>query len=72
MAATIDISKLSVEERLQLLGELWDSLSATMDAMPISDELAAELDRRMDEMDQDGSLGIPWDDVVREIRGRKR
>ncbi len=72
MATTIDISKLSVEERLKLMEELWDSLAPTIDAMPISAELAEELDRRAEEMDRDGSPGIPWEDALQQIRSRKR
>ena len=33
---TIDIANLSVEERLRLLEELWDSLSATPEAIPLT------------------------------------
>ena len=28
-----------------------------------------ELDRRLDELDREGPIGIPWDDALRRIRG---
>jgi putative addiction module component (TIGR02574 family) len=41
----IDINKLSPEERLDLIAELWDSLS-TDSAKPLTGPRANELDRR--------------------------
>ena len=41
---------LSTEERIKLIGELWDSLDPD-DAAPITEELAAELDRRVAKAD---------------------
>lgn len=65
---TIDIAKLSVAERLDLLEELWDSLSATPEAVPLTNAQRDELDRRLDELDREGPTGIPWEEVVRRIR----
>ena len=67
----IDINKLSPEERLDLIEELWDSLSTDPAKIPLTDAQANELDRRLAEMDQDDSLGIPWETVLARIRERK-
>ena len=67
---TIDIANLSAEERLRLLEELWDSLSATPEAVPLTNAQREELDRRLDELDRDGPVGIPWEEVLRRIRSR--
>lgn len=67
---TIDIAKLSPEYRLQLLEQLWDSLSATPEAVPMTNAQREELDRRLDELDRDGPVGIPWDEVLHRIRNR--
>ncbi|HEV7472567.1 MAG TPA: addiction module protein [Pyrinomonadaceae bacterium] len=64
----IDIKQLSREERLNLIEELWDSLAATQDQLSLSDAQRDELDRRLDEMDRDNTLGIPWDQVLKQIR----
>lgn len=66
----ININKLSPEERLDLIEELWDSLSADPSKIPLTDAQAKELDRRMAEMDQDDTLGIPWETVLAQIRER--
>ena len=66
--STIDIAKLSPEERLELLEELWDSLSPESIAM--TDAQTKELDRRLDELDREGPVGIPWNEVLDRIRNR--
>jgi len=68
----LDISKLSSDERLRLLEEIWDSLSTIPNAVPLTDAQRVELDHRLDELDQEGPEGIPWDEVLRRIRGRSQ
>lgn len=68
----MDLSNLSSTERLQLIEELWESLSATPEEIPLTDAQRVELDRRLDEMKQAGVSGIPWEDVLRRIRNRTR
>ena len=68
--ATIDITSLSLEERLRLLDELWESLSRTPEAIPLTEAQREELDRRLDGLDREGPVGIPWDEVLARIRGR--
>lgn len=70
--ATIDIASLSLEERLRLLDELWESLSRTPEAIPLTNAQREELDRRLDELEQDGPVGIPWEEVLRRLRRRAR
>lgn len=67
---TINIANLSAEERLRLLEELWDSLSAVPEAVPLTPAHRQELDRRLDELDRNGPSGIPWEEVLQRIRGR--
>jgi putative addiction module component (TIGR02574 family) len=71
MMSTIDLAKLSPEERLKLLEQLWDSLSETPEAIPMTDAQRAELDRRLDDLDRDGPVGIPWNEVLDRILNRK-
>ena len=68
--ATIDIATLSFEERLRLLDELWESLSRTPEVIPLTEAQRAELDRRLNELNREGPVGIPWDEVLGRIRGR--
>lgn len=67
----IDIATLSPEERLKLLEQLWDSLSSTPNAVPLTKPQQQELDRRLDELDREGPSGIPWEEVQRRISSRR-
>lgn len=66
--ATIDIAGLTAEQRLELLEQIWDSLIATPESVPVTAAQRRELERRLDDLDRDGPAGIPWDDVLRKIR----
>jgi len=68
--ASIDIASLSLEERLRLLDELWESLSAKPEALPLTTAQREELDRRLDDLDREGPVGIPWEEVLGRIRKR--
>jgi putative addiction module component (TIGR02574 family) len=63
---TFDFTKLSPEERLDLIGEIWDSLENELP--PISPELQAELDRRLAELEQNPAEGRPAAEVIARIR----
>jgi len=70
MSTRIDIHHLTVEERLALLGEIWDSLRP--EDLPLTRDQRAELDRRLDDLETDPNPGIPWDTVLRKIRDRRK
>ena len=65
----IDISKLSPEERLRLIGDLWDSLRSQPDAVHLTPAQKAELDRRLDALDRGTAEVITWDEARRRLRG---
>ena len=67
----IDITTLSREEQLQLLEKLWDSLSSTPEAIPLTDTQREELDRRLDELDREGPVGIPAEEVLDRLHTRR-
>ena len=66
-----EIETLSVEERLSLIERVWDSLSETSTHIPLTDSQREELDRRIDELEHEGPVGIPWEDLLDEIKGRR-
>lgn len=70
MSSNIDIESLSKDERLALLEDIWDSLSP--EDVPVTDAQRAELDCRLDELEGDSDLGIPWGEVLRQVRDRRR
>ncbi len=68
----VAIAALTPEERLSLLEQLWDSLAAMPEAVPLTEAQRAELDRRLDDLELEGPVGIPWDEVLSRIRRRGR
>ncbi|PHJ61998.1 addiction module protein [Nostoc linckia z18] len=63
----VDISELSVSERIQLAEDLWDSILATPDEVPLSDEQKQELDRRLEMHRQDPNRGSSWQSVKQRL-----
>ena len=60
-----DLLELSVSERIQLVEDLWDSVVAVPDAVPLTKEQKQELDRRLDAYRENPEAGSPWE-LVRE------
>jgi putative addiction module component (TIGR02574 family) len=57
----LNLDSLTSEEKLELIDELW--LSVEFDQLPLSPELRAELDRRLDRIESEGDAGVPWEQV---------
>jgi putative addiction module component (TIGR02574 family) len=68
----LNIEDMSTEEQLRLLEELWNSLSQRPGAIPLTPEQREELDRRLDDLEREGPVGIPWEEILRRIRSRPR
>lgn len=68
---TFPVDALSVEERIELMGQLWDSLDPAS-AAPISGELASELEQREREADGSPESGDAWPDIHRALLRKLR
>ncbi len=62
------LDDLDANEKLLLVSELWDSLTAGRLDIPVSDSLFEELDRRHEEYLKDPSQVTSWEDAKRRIR----
>jgi putative addiction module component (TIGR02574 family) len=58
-----DLLKLSVAERIQLVEDLWDSIAADPEGLPLTEAQKEELDRRLEEHEADPDSAIPWAEV---------
>lgn len=67
---SIDIARLSSEEQLSLLDQIWGNLSKSPDAFSLTTPQREELDQRLDDLDREGPSGIPWNAVIDRIRNR--
>jgi putative addiction module component (TIGR02574 family) len=57
-----------VTQRLELIGELWDSIPDSVEALPIPDWHRDELERRLAAANADPEAAIPWDEVKRRLQ----
>jgi putative addiction module component (TIGR02574 family) len=56
---TLDIERLSPDERLDLMEQLWESLRKDPSSVPLTDAQREELDRRLDDLEADIQRGPP-------------
>jgi putative addiction module component (TIGR02574 family) len=63
-----ELVRLTPPERLTLISQLWDSLED--DQLPLTAAQRAELDRRLETLDQDRREGITWTALKAELEQR--
>lgn len=68
-AAALLETPLTVDQRIELIGELWDSIPDSVEALPVPDWHREELERRLAKADADPEAAIPWDEVRKRLRG---
>jgi len=64
------LRELPIEQRMQLVEDLWDSIAADQKALPLTDWQRTELDRRLDAYEADGNRGRAAELVLADIRNR--
>ena len=64
----LNIDDLNTTERLDLIEELWESLEETPQDVPLTKAQGEELDRRLNAFESGKTEGIPWEEVLREVR----
>jgi putative addiction module component (TIGR02574 family) len=62
------LQQLTVDERIKLVEDLWDSIAADQSALPITADQRTELDRRLNAYAVDKNRGRAAKDAVRDIR----
>ena len=70
LLSAFGIDRLSVDERLRLVEEIWDSLGSEVDRLPPTEAQKRELDRRTAALDAAPDAVTPWEVV--EARALKR
>ena len=65
-----DILALSVSERIKLTQDIWDSIAAVPESVPLSQADHDELDRRLHAYRTDPQAGSPWPDVRQRLLRR--
>ena len=65
----LGIDRLSVAERLELIGRIWDTLPEDA-GFEIPDWHLQELERRIAAADANPDAGIPWEEIKERLGGR--
>lgn len=65
-----DYSHLSVAERILLAQQLWDSVHAHADEIPVTDAQRREIDRRWAAHEAGELTGSPWPEVRKRLFDR--
>jgi putative addiction module component (TIGR02574 family) len=64
----VDISELSIAERIQLAEDLWDSILEQQVELPLTDTQQQELDRRLEKKYQQApTAGSTWEEVKQRL-----
>jgi len=65
-----DLLNLSVEERLRLVDDLWESIRQNPESLPVTDDQREELEQRLNEHRSDPHAAEPMSSVLERIRNR--
>jgi len=71
MAATmksLGIDQMSLDDRMRLLEEIWDSIAVNPDAMPLTEAQQKDLQARLDAHKDNPKAGSTWEEVKTRLR----
>jgi putative addiction module component (TIGR02574 family) len=69
---SLGIDRLSVAERISLVQEIWDSIAADADQVPLTEAQRHEVDRRLAAHAANPDAAVPWEQVEAEALIRLR
>ncbi len=65
-----ELLELSAAERILLVEDLWDSIAASPESVPVTDAQRRELDARLAACERDPQAGCDWEAVKNRISKR--
>ncbi len=63
-----EILELPVQERIQLVELIWESIAAFPQAIKVSNELKSDLSARLLEFERNPEAGYAWDEVKAKLK----
>ena len=67
---SFDFNRLSVNERIALVQQIWDSIAGNPDQLLLTEAQRHELERRADDDDENPADTVPWEQVKAEALAR--
>ena len=65
-----EILELPVSERIQLVGDIWDSIAAVPESVSVTDLQMAEIEHRLEDYRANPEDVVPWEEVRERFRRR--
>jgi len=65
-----DVLAMPISERIQFVEDVWDSIAAVPEAVPLTDEQREELDSLLEAHHRDPEASSSWEEVKKRIRKR--
>ncbi len=66
----LGIDQLSVAQRILLVEEIWDSVVAEAEDLPLTEAQKQDLERRLGEYNDNPDAGSSWEDVRARLRAK--
>jgi len=63
-----EILELPVQERIRLVELIWESIAAIPEAVEVTPEVKAELEKRLKEFEANPEAGYSWEQVKSRLR----
>lgn len=64
-----DIAEMSVDQRIQLVEDIWDSIAELPESVTVPEWHKKELEKRLDAYHANAAEGSPWHEVKKRITG---
>ncbi len=68
----LGIDQMSIEDRLALVQEIWDSIAADPEQVPLTEAQRCELERRLAAHAADPTQVVPWEQVKAQALARAK
>jgi putative addiction module component (TIGR02574 family) len=66
-----DLSAMSVDDRIELVQVIWDSIAAETEKLELTAAQKRELDRRIADLDAQPDNVLTWEEIKARVRGRR-
>ena len=63
-----NVLEVPLQERIQLVELIWESIAATPEAVEVSPQLKAELNARLADFERNPEAGYSWDQVKAQLK----
>ena len=65
-----EIMNLKADEKIEIIEEIWDSIGASNESLPLTDTQKKVLEQRLEEFQKNSSEGDSWEEVKARIKSK--